>query len=225
MKLCVALDLQSAKENLSIVEKLSGLDLWFKIGLRSFTRDGWEFVDQAKRISGAPIFLDLKLHDIPNTTADAALALADRGIEMFNIHASAGTKAMETTMNRLNALKHRPIVLAVTALTSLSKDEFAAIYNNPIEKTAIDMARSAHNAGLDGAVCSVYESAAIKSAISSRFLTLCPGVRFKGGGKDDQSRVAAPETARENGCDFIVMGRPILLSPDPRLAAAQALSA
>ncbi|MDR0747779.1 MAG: orotidine-5'-phosphate decarboxylase [Helicobacteraceae bacterium] len=218
MKLCVALDLHSAKENLAIVEKLSGIDLWFKIGLRSFIRDGWKFVDQTRRVSGAPIFLDLKLHDIPNTTADAAAEIADRGIEMFNIHASAGTKAMEAAMNRLHGLSRRPIVLAVTALTSFDNTEFMAIYNSPIEKSAIDMAKLASGAGLDGVVCSAHESAAIKTAVSDRFLTLCPGVRFNGGG-DDQSRVATPEIAKEQKADFIVVGRPILSAPDPRAIA------
>jgi orotidine-5'-phosphate decarboxylase len=224
LKLCVALDLQSAEENLLVVEKLSGLDLWFKIGLRSFIRDGWAFIDRIKRLGDAPIFLDLKLCDIPNTTADAALEIADRGADMFNIHASAGIRAMETTMSRLNARKTRPIVLAVTALTSFSNDEFASIYHNPIEKSAIDMARFAYNAGLDGAVCSVYESRAIKAACAEHFLSLCPAVRFEGGETDDQFRVATPQTARREGCDFIVMGRPIVCAKNPRDAAINALT-
>ncbi|MDR2638309.1 MAG: orotidine-5'-phosphate decarboxylase [Helicobacteraceae bacterium] len=225
MKLCVALDLGSAEENLAIVEKLSGLDLWFKIGLRGFIRDGWRFVDSVKRLSGAPIFLDLKLCDIPNTTADAALAIAEGGADMFNLHASAGIRAMSAVMDRLSALKTRPLVLAVTALTSFSAEEFAAIYNQPIENAAIAMAKSAQSAGLDGAVCSVYESRAIKAACSEACITLCPGARFEGGETDDQSRVATPQTARQERCDFIVMGRPILRASDPKAAALQALSA
>ncbi|MDR1910730.1 MAG: orotidine-5'-phosphate decarboxylase [Helicobacteraceae bacterium] len=224
MKLCVALDLKTRKENLAIVEKLSGLDLWFKIGLRSFIAEGWDFVKEVKIKSGAPIFLDLKLCDIPNTTADAALGIADHGVEMFNLHASAGVRTMETTMNRLSVLKKRPIVLAVTALTSFSDDEFMEIYNKPIETAAIEMARFAYGAGLDGAVCSVYESKAIKAANDDRFLTLCPGVRFEGGKANDQSRVATPQIASEARCDFIVMGRPILLASDPRAAVLKALS-
>ncbi|MDR2153029.1 MAG: orotidine-5'-phosphate decarboxylase [Helicobacteraceae bacterium] len=224
MKLCVALDLQSAKENIAVAERLSGLDLWFKVGLRSFIRDGWTFVGEVKKLSGAPIFLDLKLCDIPNTTADAALEIALRGADMFNIHASAGIKALETTMNRLSALKTRPIALAVTALTSFSADEFAAIYDKPIEKAAIDMARSAYEAGLDGAVCSVYESGAIKTACAARFLTLCPGVRLAGDDAGDQSRVASPQTALSEGVDFIVMGRPIIGAKDPLEAAKNVLA-
>ncbi|MDR1451085.1 MAG: orotidine-5'-phosphate decarboxylase [Helicobacteraceae bacterium] len=225
MKLCAALDCESAEKNLAIVKKLRSLDLWFKIGLSGFIRDGWKFVNEVKRVSGAPIFMDLKLYDIPNTISDAALAIAEGGADMFNVHASAGVKAMSAVMERLSALKTRPLVLAVTALTSFSADEFAEIYNRSVEGGAVEMARSARNAGLDGVVCSAYESRAIKSVCGDDFITLCPGIRFEGGETNDQSRVATPQTAALEKCDFIVMGRAILSSTDPKAAALKALSA
>jgi orotidine-5'-phosphate decarboxylase len=132
---------------------------------------------------------------------------------------------MSAAMERLSALRTRPLALAVTALTSFSAEEFAAIYNQPIKSAAIAMAKSARNAGLDGVVCSVYESRAVKTACSEGFITLCPGVRFEGGETDDQSRAATPQTALNEGCDFIVMGRPILRASDPKAAILQALSA
>ncbi|GHV59070.1 orotidine 5'-phosphate decarboxylase [Campylobacterota bacterium] len=226
MKLCVALDLPDDHANLALVEQLSGLDVWLKIGLRSFIRGGWHFVDEVQRLSnGSPIFLDLKLHDIPNTTADAAEAIADHGIEMFNLHASIGLRAMQTVMTRLTKRQTRPILLAVTALTSFSDDEFAVIYHQPIAQCALEMAQTAHKAGLDGAVCSVYESLAFKRAASKQFLTLTPGIRFAGTDANDQSRVATPAEAKAAHADFIVMGRGIYAAADPRKSALEAISA
>ncbi|GHV07323.1 orotidine 5'-phosphate decarboxylase [Campylobacterota bacterium] len=225
MKLCVALDLATERENLAIVEQLNGLDLWFKIGLRSFIRGGWEFVETVQRTGETPIFLDLKLHDIPNTTADAALEIADRGVEMFNLHATVGKKAMSLTMERLGGRSKRPIVLAVTALTSFAPREFEAIYGRSIDGMARSMALDAHQSGLDGVVCSVYESVAIKAATGERFLTLTPGIRPANAVADDQARVATPSDARSAKADFIVMGRPIIGAKDPREIASTVLGA
>ena len=226
MKLCVALDMIDDHANLALVERLCGLDVWLKIGLRSFIRGGWNFVGEVQRLSnGAPIFLDLKLHDIPNTTADAAEAIADHGIEMFNLHASTGIKAMQTVMARLGGRSKRPKVLAVTALTSFSDEEFAAIYHQPLAHGALEMARMAHEAGLDGAVCSAHESLAVKQVAGEQFLTLTPGIRFGGTDTDDQSRVATPLMAKAMHSDFIVMGRGIFASADPRKSALEAISA
>jgi orotidine-5'-phosphate decarboxylase len=225
VKLCVALDLSSAAENLAVVSQLSGLDIWLKIGLRSFIRDGWKFVDAARRESGAKIFLDLKLYDIPNTMADSAREIADRGVEMFNIHASAGKTAMERAAAAIANSAAKPILLAVTALTSFSADEFAAVYHAEVEAAAREMALMARGAGLNGVVCSVWEARAIKAAAQKNFIALTPGIRFADGAADDQSRVATPEEAARQGADFIVMGRPIIADRDPRSAAIRALNA
>jgi orotidine-5'-phosphate decarboxylase len=213
------------RENLEIANGLNGLDLWLKIGLLSFIAHGWEFVDLARSESGSlPIFLDLKLHDIPNTTADAAEAIADRGVEMFNVHASIGAKAMEMLSNRLALSRSRPIALAVTALTSFGEDEFAAIYHAPIGAAAIEMASNAYKSGLDGVVCSVHESLAIKEATHRGFLTLTPGIRLAGESVHDQTRIATPSEAKRQMSDFIVMGRSIIGAADPRKAAENVLA-
>ncbi|MGE4294090.1 MAG: orotidine-5'-phosphate decarboxylase [Campylobacterales bacterium] len=225
MKLCVALDLASDQENLALVEQLSGLDLWLKIGLRSFIRGGWGFVEQVQKAGGGqPIFLDLKLHDIPKTMADAAEAVADRGVAMVNVHASAGPTAMQTVADRLAKHKNRPIVLGVTALTSFAPAEFEGIYHAPLAAVAEQMARNVYAAGLDGVVCSAHESRAIKAATAARFITLTPGIRLADSPADDQNRTATPMEAKAALSDFIVMGRPVYGAPDPR-ATAQAVIA
>ena len=124
MKLCVSLDLPTAKENLAIVKEIKDFDVWLKVGFRSYIRDGKEFLEEIKAINpNFKIFLDLKLYDIPNTMADAAEEIAKFGlVDMFNVHASAGTKAMSTVMDRIKDIPNKPLVLAVTALTSFDSE-------------------------------------------------------------------------------------------------------
>jgi len=148
--------------------------------------------------------------------ADAAKEIANLPVDMFNIHASSGKKAMQTVMDRLNKLEKRPLVLAVTALTSFDDKNFKQIYHNPIEQSAIDLARLSFKNSLDGVVCSVLESKKIKEATNKNFITLTPGIRFNSSKKDDQQRVATPLQAKENLVDFIVVGRPIYQNPDPK---------
>ncbi|QCD45542.1 orotidine-5'-phosphate decarboxylase [Campylobacter mucosalis] len=223
MKLCVALDMASRDENLALAKSLLGLDLWLKVGLRAYLRDGAEFVNELKNL-GFKIFLDLKIHDIPNTTADAAQVIANLNVDMINIHASAGERAMSEVMTRLNALPRRPLVLGVSALTSFSDDEFRAVYNDSIKNAVRKFSVSAYEAGLDGMVCSVFESKMIKDATSAKFITLTPGIRPFGENTDDQSRVANLNTAKENLIDFIVVGRPIYKAQNPRLVAEKILA-
>lgn len=223
MKLCVALDMASRDENLALAKSLFGLDLWLKVGLRAYLRDGAEFVNELKNL-GFKIFLDLKIHDIPNTTADAAQVIANLNVDMINIHASAGVRAMSEVMARLNALPRRPLVLGVSALTSFSDDEFRAVYNDSIKNAVRKFSVSAYGAGLDGMVCSVFESKMIKDATNAKFITLTPGIRPFGESTDDQSRVANLNTAKENLSDFIVIGRPIYKAQNPRLVAEKILA-
>ncbi|CAD7288336.1 orotidine-5'-phosphate decarboxylase [Campylobacter suis] len=216
MKLCVALDLPSRNENLVLVRELSGLDVWLKVGLRSFLRDGAGILSELKGLGGFKIFLDLKLHDIPNTMADAAEVIAALDVDMITLHASAGERAMCEVMSRLNALSKRPLVLAVSALTSFKADEFSAVYNDSVENAVRKFSLSAHRAGLDGMVCSVFESALIKDVTSDEFLTLTPGIRPFGESTNDQSRVASLDDAKSAKSDFIVVGRPIYKAQNPR---------
>ncbi|NCD11869.1 MAG: orotidine-5'-phosphate decarboxylase [Epsilonproteobacteria bacterium] len=216
MKLCVALDLPNKEENLSLIRKIKSENVWLKVGLRSFIRDGELLLREIKSINPSfKIFLDLKIHDIPNTMADAAESIAGLGVDMFNVHASSGVKAMKMVMERVNTLPQSPIVLAVTALTSFDNASFEAIYHTPIAQKAIDFAKDAHCAGIHGVVCSVFESLAIKASTSETFLTLTPGIRPFGEAHDDQERVADLAMAKAERSDFIVVGRPIYHSSDP----------
>jgi len=224
MKLCIALDNPTRKENLKLATELKeySKDLWLKVGFRSFIRDGREFIVELKKM-GYNIFLDLKLYDIPNTMADAAEEIAKMDIDMFNIHASAGSRAMMEVMNRLEKFEKRPLVLAVTALTSFSNEEFKKIYGEKIDKKAIKFAKNAYKAKLDGVVCSVWEALEIKKNTNENFITLTPGIRPFGEEAGDQRRVADIKTAKENKSDFIVVGRPIYKSQNPKKIVEQIL--
>jgi orotidine-5'-phosphate decarboxylase len=227
MELCVALDLPSYDENIHLAQSLASFDtLWFKVGFRSYIRDGRASIDTLKKINPHfKIFLDLKLYDIPNTMADAAEEIALLGVDMFNIHASAGEVAMHAVIERLRQQDHHPLVLGVTALTSFDEESFRAIYHNGIDEQAEMFAKMCYEAGLDGVVSSTFESLAIKEATSDTFLTLCPGIRPFGEDAGDQQRVATLNVAREEQVDFPVIGRPIYRDPDPEAKVAKILAA
>lgn len=216
MELCVALDLPTMEENLRLVEKIKAYNVWLKVGFRSYIRDGRPFLEAIKTINpDFKIFLDLKLYDIPNTMADAAESIMGLGVDMFNVHASAGKKAMTEVMERLKPYEQRPIVLAVTALTSFDDEGFVAVYGESIAVKADQFAKDTYESGMDGVVCSVFESASIKSITSDSFLTLTPGIRPFGEDAGDQQRVATVESAHAQKVDFIVVGRPIYKADDP----------
>jgi orotidine-5'-phosphate decarboxylase len=224
MELCVALDLPTAEENLDLIQKIKTHNVWLKVGLRTYIRDGEGFLKAIKEINpDFKIFLDLKLYDIPNTMADAAESIMGLGVDMFNIHASAGKRAMTTVMQRLQKYENRPIVLAVTALTSFSEDEFKDVYEKGIDEKANQFAKDAQESGLDGVVCSAFESEAIKLSTSKEFMTLTPGIRPFGEDAGDQKRVADVAFAKDAMVDFIVVGRPIYQSQDPLQVVADIL--
>ena len=224
MELCVALDLATKEENLDLIRKLEGFDVWLKVGLRTYIRDGEEFLLEIKKINpDFKIFLDLKLYDIPNTMADAAESIMGLGVDMFNVHASAGKRAMSEVMQRLSKYPKRPIVLAVTALTSFSEEEFGAVYEASIESKANQFAKDAQESGLDGVVCSAYESVSIKNLTSKEFMTLTPGIRPFGEDAGDQQRVADVAFAKSAHVDFIVVGRPIYEAKNPAEVVAKIL--
>ncbi len=225
MQLCVALDLSTKEENLALVEKIKAYPVWIKVGFRSYIRDGKEFIQAIKAINPEfKIFLDLKLYDIPNTMADAAESIMGLGVDMFNVHASAGKLAMQTVMQRLEKYENRPIVLAVTALTSFDEENFKAVYNQDISSKADQFAKDTYEAGMDGVVCSAFESASIKSITADSFATLTPGIRPFGEDAGDQKRVADINTAKEQKVDFIVVGRPIYKAEDPAAVVEKILS-
>ena len=224
MKLCVALDNPSAKENLELAEKIKDFDVWLKVGLRSYIRDGKDFLVELKKINpNFKIFLDLKLYDIPNTMADAAQEICKLPIDMFNVHASAGKVAMTTVMDRIKDIPSRPLVLAVTALTSFDNDNFKYIYNEDIDEKATKFAKDTYEAGLDGVVSSAFESFDIKQNTSKEFITLTPGIRPFGEDAGDQKRVADINLAKKELVDFIVVGRPIYKSENPTLVVEKIL--
>ncbi len=217
MKLCIALDSKSKEENLKLAKELKeySKDIWLKVGFRSYIRDCKEFIIELKKM-GYNIFLDLKLYDIPNTMADASEEIAKLGVDMFNIHASAGKKAMGAVIERLSKFKKRPLVLAVTALTSFDEEEFKKIYGSDIKTKAKEFALLSYEAGLDGVVCSVWESKEIKEITGKDFITLTPGIRPFKEEAEDQKRVATIQEAKENLVDFIVVGRPIYKAKNPK---------
>ncbi len=224
MELCIALDLPSKEKNIELAQKLREYPLWLKVGLRSFIRDGKEFIKELKSLGEFKIFLDLKLYDIPNTMADAAEEIAKMGVEMFNVHASAGKEAMSGVMQRLQLVPKRPLVLAVTALTSFDEKQFRTIYNDTIEHKVKQFAKEAYEARLDGVVCSAFESSLIKQITNTDFLTLAPGIRPFGESSDDQKRVADLQLAKQNQVDIVVVGRPIYQAPDPKAVVEKILT-
>lgn len=225
MKLCVALDLPTYDENIALAKELKSFDIWVKVGFRSYIRDGKKILEELKTINpNFKIFLDLKLYDIPNTMADAAEEITKLGVDMFNIHASSGTVAMQTVMERLKTVKNPPIVLAVTALTSFDNEAFKEIYHDNIDTKALQFAKDAHAAGINGVVCSAHESWRIKANTNNEFLTLTPGIRPFGEDAGDQKRVADINMAKEESVDFIVIGRPIYKADNPKEVVQRILS-
>ena len=225
MNLCVALDLPTFDENIALAKEISAYDVWLKVGFRSYIRDGKKIIETLKALNpNFKIFLDLKLYDIPNTMADAAAEISLLGVDMFNVHASAGKVAMQAVMKRLEGVKNPPIVLAVTALTSFDEVTFQAIYHDNIQTKALSFAKDAHEAGIHGVVCSAHESKMIKENTAKTFVTLTPGIRPFGEDAGDQKRVADIQMAQEELVDFIVVGRPIYQSENPKEVVAKILS-
>ena len=226
MQLCIALDLPTQDENLKLAERLQSFPVWLKVGFRSYIRDGKPFLNELKAINPAfRIFLDLKLYDIPNTMADAAEEIAKLGVDMFNIHASAGEAAMQAVMKRLEGMPKRPLVLAVTALTSFDEASFRRIYDASIDAKATEFAKMSYKSGLDGVVCSAFESAMIKAKTDASFITLSPGIRPFGEDAGDQKRVATIALAAKEKVDIPVVGRPVYQADDPAAKVAAILEA
>lgn len=193
-----------------------------KIGMEAFYalgRDGYAAI----AATGLPIFLDLKLHDIPNTVAGGIRALLPLRPAIINVHATGGMAMMRAAMDAAGAAgEARPKIIAVTVLTSLDDDDLDAVgFSRGAREQALHMAQLAHEAGLDGVVCSPHEIAAIKAACGTDFLAVVPGIRPGGAATDDQKRVMTPEMALAEGADVLVVGRPITAAATPAAAAAE----
>jgi len=215
----VALDTPSLERALELAEQVKPFVGGVKVGLEFFSANGPQGV-RAVIAGGLPVFLDLKLHDIPNTVAGAMKSLAPLGASIINVHASGGAAMMKAAADALAAAKPRPKLIAVTVLTSLEAADLAAmgIADNPLQQVS-RLAKLAQSSGADGVVCSPQEIAAVRAACGRDFLIVTPGVRPDLGVKDDQKRVMTPEEALAAGADILVIGRPITGAPDPAVAA------
>ena len=221
-----ALDFENKEKTLAFLDQFEGTEKPFvKIGMELFYAEGPQVVREIKA-RGHKIFLDLKLHDIPNTVKKAMAVLSRLDVDMVNLHA-AGTRAMmEAALEGLTRPDgSRPLLLAVTQLTSTSQERMTQelLIDRPLDQVVLAYAKNAAAAGLDGVVCSPLEAGQVHTACGDKFLTVTPGVRFADGDVGDQVRVTTPERARQLGSDYIVMGRPITQAADPVAAYRRAV--
>jgi orotidine-5'-phosphate decarboxylase len=228
-RIFVALDFANPLRALALAERLDPTACGVKVGKELFVTAGPEPVRWLVA-RGFNVFLDLKFHDIPNTAAQACAAAARLGVFMMNVHASGGRAMLEAARRAVDdaaaeAGVHRPLLIAVTVLTSLDRDTLRdiGVEAEPAEH-ALHLARSTQAAGLDGVVCSAAEARMLRDALGSDFKLVTPGIRPAGSGSDDQARVVTPAQAIANGADYLVVGRPITAAPDP-LAALAAIEA
>lgn len=213
----IACDFKSKEETLKFLDKFEGKKPFVKIGMELFYAEGPEIVKEIKK-RGHKIFLDLKLHDIPNTVKKAMAVLSRLDVDICNLHAGGTTPMMEAALEGLTRPDGtRPLLIAVTQLTSTNQEsmENDLLIKEPIDKVVMHYAKNAKNAGLDGVVCSPLEAGKVHDACGKDFLTITPGVRFADGDKGDQKRVMTPEEAKKIGSDYIVVGRPITEAFDP----------
>ena len=213
----IACDFSSKEQTLNFLDKFTGRKPFVKIGMELFYAEGPEIVRTIKK-RGHRIFLDLKLHDIPNTVKKAMSVLRNLDVDMTNVHAAGTVDMMKAAIEGLTREDGtRPLLIAVTQLTSTSEERMQKelLIGASINDTIVKYAENAKAAGLDGVVCSPLEAAMVKEACGKEFMTVTPGVRFADGDVGDQVRVTTPERAREIGSDFIVVGRPITAADDP----------
>ena len=213
----VACDFSSKEETMAFLDKFEGRKPFVKIGMELFYAEGPDIVHEIKA-RGHKIFLDLKLHDIPNTVKKSMAVLSRLDVDMTNLHAGGTIAMMEAAIEGLTRPDGtRPLLIAVTQLTSTSEERMKSdlLINEKMDKVVMHYAHNAKLAGLDGVVCSPLESGKVHEVCGSGFLTVTPGVRFADGDKGDQVRVMTPEQAKKIGSDYIVVGRPITAAADP----------
>ena len=213
----IACDFASREATLAFLDKFTDVKPFVKIGMELYYAEGPEIVREIKR-RGHKIFLDLKLHDIPNTVKKAMAVLRNLDVDVTNLHAAGTTAMMQAAIEGLTREDGtRPLLIAVTQLTSTDQEamEKDLLIKEPIDEVVMHYAETAKNAGLDGIVCSPLEAGKVHGRCGERFLTVTPGVRFADGDVGDQKRVMTPAAAREIGSDLIVVGRPITAAEDP----------
>lgn len=218
-RLALALDVSTAHEALTLVEATSDSVGVYKIGMQLFYAEGSDLVRQIKA-RGCAVFLDLKLHDIPNTVASAIGALSELEADYLTVHAGGGRAMLEAAQAVAGATR----LLAVTVLTSMDADELSSVgVDSPPLDQVHRLAQTAASAGIHGLVCSALEARSLKEALGSDSFLVCPGIRPAGGEVGDQKRVATPAQALRDGADLLVVGRPIRQAADPGLAARRLL--
>ena len=213
----IALDFANAEMVYNFLDKFEKEKPFVKIGMELYYSEGPQIVKEIKK-RGHKIFLDLKLHDIPNTVKKSMAVLKNLDVDMCNLHASGGITMMEYAIEGLTRQDGtRPLLIAVTQLTSTSEKVMheELLINEELDKTVIHYAKNAKKAGLDGIVCSPLESSKVHSELGNEFFTVTPGIRFDDKTKGDQVRVTTPKKAREIGSDYIVVGRPITQASNP----------
>lgn len=222
-RIIVALDFPSDQPALALVDQLDPAKCRLKVGKELFTRSGPALVRDLQN-RGFDVFLDLKFHDIPNTTSAAVAAAADLGVWMVNVHASGGEKMMTACRDRLESFgKDRPLLIAVTVLTSMGPEDLAGIgITDSPEAQVSRLATLTRSCGLDGVVCSAQEAPALKAEQGKDFKLVTPGIRPLSADKGDQQRIMTPTDALKAGSDYLVIGRPITQAADP-LAALEAI--
>lgn len=214
-KIIVALDFNDIAEVLQFVRQIKPSECRLKVGKELFTAYGPQIVRELQAL-GFEVFLDLKFHDIPNTVYKAIRVAADLGVWMVNVHASGGREMLTRARQAIADSQHKPLLIAVTILTSLSEAAVTEIgYKHSLREQALHLARLSHECGLDGVVCSAHEAAEIKQATSVGFLTVTPGIRLSADKVDDQTRIMTPSVAVTSGADYLVIGRPITQSTAP----------
>ena len=213
----VACDFSSKEQVFTFLDRFTGRKPFVKIGMELYYAEGPEIVRQIKA-RGHKIFLDLKLHDIPNTVKKAMAVLSGLDVDMCNVHAAGTSAMMKAALEGLTRPDgSRPLLIAVTQLTSTDEDSMRRelLIDLPLDQVVMSYAQTAKEAGLDGVVCSPLEAGKVHQACGDGFVTVTPGVRFADGDVGDQKRVTTPEKARELGSDYIVVGRPITAAADP----------
>ncbi len=220
----VALDFDSRERTLEFLDSFRETKPFVKIGMELFYREGPQIVREIKA-RGHKVFLDLKLHDIPNTVGRAVKSLAALEADIVNVHAAGTAEMMQAAVKGLAGCDNPPLVIAVTQLTSTDEQTMKTqlLIDRPMEEVVAKYALNARNAGLAGVVCSPLEVPEVKKLCGESFVTVTPGIRFAGEGRGDQKRVAAPAQAAELGSDFIVMGRSITGAADPEKAYMRAM--
>ena len=213
----IACDFAGEEETLSFLDRFTGEKPFVKIGMELFYAAGPDIVRKLKA-RGHKIFLDLKLHDIPNTVKKAMAVLSGLDVDMCNLHAAGTIAMMEAALEGLTRPDGtRPLLIAVTQLTSTDEERMRneLLINATVEETVLHYAGNAKKAGLDGVVCSPLEAGIVKERCGKDFMTVTPGIRFADSAKDDQARITTPLKAREIGSDYIVVGRPVTQADDP----------